>query len=177
MRSIPPDLLDASVRGVNLMPGSLRDQLGEETTLLVFLRHFGCGFCRETIAELRARAEDAADFPPVLFFFQGSPMEGRAFLRRYWPSVRAVSDPELRFYEAFGVRRGRVLELFGPGVWSARRRAIEAGHRNGDRSGDIWRMPGVFLVRKEAVLWAHEFRHAGDLPDFASIPERARASA
>jgi hypothetical protein len=177
VRSIPPAVLDASVRGVNLMPGSLRDQLGDETTLLVFLRYFGCGFCREMIAGLREIREGAADFPPVLFVFQGSPMEGRAFLRRYWPSVRAVSDPQLQLYEAFGVRRGRVLELFGPGVWSARRRAIEAGHRNGERSGDLWRMPGVFLVRDDAVLWAHEFQHAGDLPDFAGIPERARVLA
>ena len=173
MRSIPPAVLDAPVRGVNLMPGSLRDQLGDATTLIVFLRYFGCGFCREMIAD----QESVAGFPPVLFFFQGSPMEGRAFLRRYWPSARAVSDPELHFYEAFGVRRGRLRELFGPGVWSARRRAIEAGHRNGDRSGDLWRMPGVFLVRGDAVLWAHEFEHVGDLPDFASIPERARESA
>ncbi len=177
MRSIPADVLDTSVRGVNLMPGSLRDQLGEETTLLVFLRYFGCGFCREMIAELRGIREGAADFPPVLFFFQGSPMEGRAFLRRYWPTVRAVSDPELEIYEAFGIGRGSLRELFGPGVWSARRRARAGGHRNGDRSGDLWRMPGVFLVRNDAVLWAHDFEHVGDLPDFASIPERARASA
>jgi hypothetical protein len=33
--------LDAEVEGVNLRPGSLRDQLGVEPTLLYFLRHFG----------------------------------------------------------------------------------------------------------------------------------------
>jgi len=33
--------LDTAVEGVNLRPGSLRDQLGAEPTLLYFLRHFG----------------------------------------------------------------------------------------------------------------------------------------
>ncbi len=170
MKTLPPDVLDAPVRGVNLMPGTLRDQLGDVRTLLVFLRYFGCGFCREAVADLRALSGEAG-FPPVLFFFQGSPMEGRAFLRRQWPTVRAVSDPELRFYEAFGVRRGKLRELFGPGVWSARRRAMEKGHQNGERSGDLWRMPGAFLVERDAVVWAHEYKHVGDMPDFTGVSQ------
>ena len=59
------------------MPGRLRDQLAGCPQLLVFLRHFGCVFCRETVADLRAIAEDNPRFPPVLFFFIGSPTEGR----------------------------------------------------------------------------------------------------
>jgi len=172
-RRIADDVLDAQVTGVNLMPGTLRDQLGGATSLLVFLRHFGCVFCRETVAELR-RASEAADFPPLLFFFQGTPTEGRAFLRRDWPTVRAVADPGLRFYEAFGVERMRWLDMLRPGLWAAERRARAKGLAQGDRSGDIWRMPGVFLVRDGRILWAHEFRHAGDLPDFAAVPALAR---
>ena len=41
MRQIDPQLLDTEIEGVNLQPGTLRDQLGEAPTLLVFLRHFG----------------------------------------------------------------------------------------------------------------------------------------
>lgn len=169
MERIPKAVLDRFVGGVNLMPGSLRDQLGERTTLLVFLRHFGCTFCRETIADLREAAQSPA-YPPVLFFFQGTPTEGRAFLRRYWPEVRAIADPELFFYEAFGVGRGSLLQMFGPGVAVAGWRARRKGHENGERSGDIYRMPGAFLVQGERVLWQHHYRHAGDTPDFAQIP-------
>lgn len=175
-RRIPDEVLDAPVAGVNLMPGTLRDQLGRATTLLVFLRHFGCVFCRETVAELRG-ASEAADFPPLLFFFQGTPTEGRAFLRRDWPTVRAVADAGLRFYEAFGVERMGWLDMLRPGLWAAERRARGKGIEQGDRSGDIWRLPGVFLVRDGRILWAHEFRHAGDLPDFAAVPGLARRHA
>ena len=34
-------LLDQPVSGLNLTPGTLRDQLSGDRTLLVFLRHFG----------------------------------------------------------------------------------------------------------------------------------------
>jgi hypothetical protein len=41
MERIDGTTLDAAVEGANLRPGSLRDQLGTEPTLLYFLRHFG----------------------------------------------------------------------------------------------------------------------------------------
>jgi hypothetical protein len=176
LERIAPELLDRFVTGANLMPGSLRDQLGDGPTLLVFLRHFGCTFCRETVADLRDAAAQPG-YPAVLFFFQGSATEGRAFLRRYWPEARAVADPELSFYEAFGVSRGSLLQMFGPGVLAAGYRAHRKGHANGPRSGDIYRMPGLFLVRGDRVLWQHVYRHAGDQPDFRRIPDAARASA
>lgn len=167
---IPDAALDALVSGVGLVPGTLRDQLEGDVSLLVFLRHFGCIFCRETISDLRAAAEADPDYPNVLFFFQGGATQGRAFLRRYWPTARAVADPDLEFYEWFGVRRGSLVETLGPSVLKARGRAAAKGHENGPRSGDIWRMPGVFAVRAKRILWAHHPRHAADHPEFAKIP-------
>ena len=52
-RPILDVVLDEPAAGVNLAPGTLRDQLGDELRLLVFLRHFGCMFCRETLADMR----------------------------------------------------------------------------------------------------------------------------
>jgi hypothetical protein len=129
-------------------------------------------FCRETVADLRAIAEADPEFPPVLFFFVGSATEGRAFMRRYWPGARAVADPGKLLYAAFGVERGNLRQMFGPGVWSGRRRAREKGHDQGPRSGDIWMMPGALLVEGKRILWKHEYAHAADHPDFARIPTR-----
>ena len=173
---IPEEVLAAPVNGANLVPGSLRDQLGSGDTLLVFLRHFGCMFCRETLADMRAISEKDARFPEPLFFFQGSATEGRAFLRRYWPQLRAISDPEGEFYRGFGIRRGGPLKMLGPAVWAAKSRAEAKGHRNGPRSGDIWRMPGLFLARGSRIVWAHEYRHAADHPDYERICEIAAAA-
>ncbi len=41
MERIDTAVLDASVEGVNLRPGTFRDQVVLEPTLLCFLRHFG----------------------------------------------------------------------------------------------------------------------------------------
>jgi hypothetical protein len=177
MREIPDDVLDAPVSGANLVPGRLRDQLDATPTLLVFLRHFGCLFCRETVADLRAISERVREFPPVLFFAQGSGIELRAFLRRDWPTARAISDPEMNFYAAFGVDRMSPLAMLRPSLWQAERRARERGFESAERSGDVWRMPGVFLVQGASVLWSHEFRHAGDHPDWDRIPALAAAKA
>jgi len=173
---IPESSLDRNVSGVNLMPGSLRDQLGDGLTLLVFLRYFGCIFCRELVADIRAAAEGDPEYPAVLFFFQGTPTEGRAFLRRYWPEVRAIADPELAFYEDFGVEQGGLLQVLGPRALLATRRARAKGHDPGERSGDVWRMPGLFLVRGPRILWAHRFEHQADHPDFSRLPAVARAA-
>ncbi len=173
---IPERMLDSPVTGVNLAPGTLRDQLGSGLNLIVFLRHFGCMFCRETLSDMRSISESDPRFPNPLFFFQGSPTEGRAFLRRYWPGLRAVADPRAEVYEGFGVQRGGLTKMFGPAVWSAKSRAESKGHRNGERMGDIWRMPGVFLTRESEVLWAHDYRHAADHPDYQLICEVAANS-
>lgn len=170
MNPLADEVLDAPVSGLNLVPGSLRDQLGEEPTLLVFLRHLGCIFCRETVADLRAISERDPAFPSVLLFTQSTPVELRAFLRRDWPTARAISDPGRRFYAAFGIERMSPFGLLRPALWGAERRAREKGIEGGERTGDIWRMPGVFLARKREVVWSHEFRHAGDHPDWDRIP-------
>jgi hypothetical protein len=166
------------VSGANLAPGTLRDQFaGEGPTLLAFLRHFGCVFCREMVSELRRASEADPKFPKVVFVYQGTPTEGRAFLRRYWPRACGVSDPEREIYDAFGIGRLSRLQLLRPALWSAQRRARAKGIEQGPPDGDVWRMPGLFLVEDGHVVWEHTFHHAGDHPDFARIPERARGGA
>ena len=168
---IPAEALDAVVTGVGLSPGTLRDQLGTDLTLLVFLRHFGCMFCREMVSDIREVAEADPDFPNVLFFTQSGSIEGRAFLRLYWPGARAVADPDLELYTLFGVERAGFVAALGPRVVAARSRARKKGLSNGPMSGDIWRMPGLFAVKDQSIVWAYEARHAADHPKFARIPE------
>lgn len=41
MNEIRDDILDLPVVGLNLLPGRLRDQLGDRPTVVAFLRHLG----------------------------------------------------------------------------------------------------------------------------------------
>lgn len=169
---IANETFQSPVSGVNLIPGSLGDQLSEGPTLLIFLRFFGCLFCRETVADLRELSETQAGFPAVLFVSQAGTTEARAFVRRYWPEAQVVSDPKAVLYAAFGVGRS-ILKSFAPGVFAARSRATGKGHEGGKVGGDIFRLPGAFLVRGNEILWQHEFKHSADHPDFARVTELA----
>jgi hypothetical protein len=100
-----------------------------------------------------------------------------AFFGRYWQEARAIADGPKRLYAAFGVGQGGAAEMFGPGVWVAGFRAALKGNVAGRSVGDPWTMPALFLVRGETILWHHGFRHAGDHPDFARIPDLLRAGA
>jgi hypothetical protein len=173
--AIPEAVLASAVTGINLVPGALRRQLSPGDTLLVFLRQLGCPFCRETIGDLRDCVAADPGYPKVLFFVQAGPVETRALLRGLWPSAHAVSDPERRFYAAFGIERGSLWRTLGPEVWRARSRAKRKGYASGERQGDVWMMPGTFLVRDERIVWSHGYRHAADHPEFARIPELASA--
>ena len=110
-------------------------------------------------------------YPPVLIFYQGTQDEGEAFFRKVWPGARAVPDIEKTFYNAFDIQRGGLKEMFGPEVWVCGVRATAKGHTIGQKTGDPWVMPGLFLVKGEQILWQHDFKHAGDHPNFLKIVE------
>ena len=90
---------------------------------------------------------------------------------RLWPEARTVSDEALNLYRAFGLERGGVSQMFRPAAFAAGVRATLKGHTIGVPVGDVWIMPGLFLVRGDGSIdWHHEFAHAGDHPDFSAIP-------
>lgn len=123
--------------------------------------------------DLRRIAAETPDYPRVLLFFQGTIDDGAAFFRRLWPEARAVSDLPQTFYNAFGIRRGGMKEMFGPEVWACGVRAATKGSFIGRPVGDPWMMPGLFLVQDGQIVWQHDFRHAGDHPDWQAIPTLA----
>ncbi|MFN8123071.1 MAG: SelL-related redox protein [Thermoleophilia bacterium] len=163
-------VLDLPVRGRNLRPGTLRDQLGPGPVMLVFLRHFGCLFCREVVRDVRRRAEVDA-VPRTVFVHQGDVAEGDAFFARVWPEAAAVSDPGAELYRAFGVERGNLAQMFGPSSFACAVRAAAKGNGVGRKVGDGWTLPTVVLLAEDgSVAWEHHGRHAGDHHVWDLIP-------
>ena len=85
-----------------------------------------------------------------------------------------MADAPRRLYAAFGIGQGGRREMFGPRVWFAGVRAALKGNAVGKAVGDPRTMPGLFLIKDDAILWRHGFRHAGDHPNFARIPNLLR---
>ncbi len=99
----------------------------------------------------------------------GTPEEGEQFFADRWPEARAVSDPDKLLYRAFGLARGSVGQLLGPGVWRAGWRAFRAGHGVGRPVGDPLMMSGWFLVRDGRVVWSDLHEHAGAERPYAEL--------
>jgi hypothetical protein len=171
----PPGIpaLSWPVQGRNLEPGTLGDQLDPDgPTLMAFLRHAGCCFCRELIGDLRRAAARRPGFPRVILVHQGTVADGDELIARLWPTARAVADPEGRLYLAFGVPRGGGLEMFGPRSCLAAVRAVAKGNGVGRKVGDAWTLPTLVALEGGRVVWEHRGTHAGDHPDLGRVPHR-----
>jgi hypothetical protein len=163
-------ILDAPVEGRNLRPGSLRDQLGRRPTLLVFLRHLGCLFSREWLAEVQAAVASDPSFPAVLYVHLGTPEQGDAFFEPSTPDARAMADPNRFYYKALGVPSASPLQLFDPRLWACGMRATRRGHKQGKPVGDPLVKPALVLVEGNQVAWKFIPDQMGGLPALADIP-------
>jgi hypothetical protein len=140
--------------------------------LVVFLRHLGCTFCRETVADLaRVRGElERLGVTPVLVH-QGDDDKAATFLEaHHLDDLPRVRDLERRTYRAFELRRGGLNALFGPRVWWRGFVAgVLGGHGLGTLDGDGFQLGGAFLVRDGRIVQAFRHRSAADRPDYLRI--------
>ncbi len=148
---------------------SLGELSHQGTVLLMAVRHFGCTFCRQALANLsRHRTTLAAHgITPVVVHQSGSE-RGREFLSKLaLNDVIQVCDPEKKLYRGLGLARGTFTELFG--VSSLLSGLKSAKHGVGKLEGDGFQMPGTFLIRDGRVLQAYRHEHAGDAVDVCAF--------
>lgn len=153
----------------------LESYLKHRTVLVVFLRHFGCTFCRETLADLNAREayfkEKGID---LLLVHMVSYPEAQPYLEKFGLSgVPHLSDPKAQLYEVFHLRKGKFNQLFGLRSWIEGFRAgIIRGFGVGTKQvGDGFRMPGTFLIRKGRMIKSFIHSYASDRPDYENLCE------
>ncbi|MBP8726710.1 MAG: AhpC/TSA family protein [Saprospiraceae bacterium] len=146
----------------------------EGEVMLVFLRHFGCTFCREAMQELSRMKADIANrgVRLVLVHMAKDDLAFKYFQKYDLLDCHRISDPDCRFYQEFGLVKGTFNQLFGFRSWF---RSIEAGlikgHGFGAQLGDGFQMPGVFIISRGKII--SEFRHkfASDKPDYLNMVE------
>lgn len=142
--------------------------------LLVFLRHSGCTFCRQTLADLSANLEKvkAGGLIPVIVHMGDNETEAEFFAHYGLADEHRISDPTCRLYAAYTLPRGRLSDLFGWSVWARGfRAAIIQRHWIGKLGGDGFQLGGSFIVRDDRVLASFSQRSAADQPDFCQLAE------
>jgi peroxiredoxin len=143
--------------------------------LLVFLRHTGCTFCREAIADVVASREELqASDVSVGFVFMGAEASTESFEAYGAEDIPRFSDPDRQLYAEFELKTGSLMELFGPASFL---RGFSAGimnrHGVGKLEGNGLQMPGAFLMRDGKIVSAFRHKKASDRPDYVALCKTA----
>lgn len=145
----------------------------EVPLLVVFLRHSGCTFCRETLADLASKRHriEAAGILPVLVDMYEDDSEARAFYQQYrLADLPRFHDASRRLYRAFGLRRGTIGQLLGLSSWIQGFRAgVLEKHGVGWLKGDGLQMPGAFILHNGKMTAAFRHQKASDRPDLEAL--------
>ncbi|MFM9956839.1 MAG: SelL-related redox protein [Phycisphaerales bacterium] len=139
--------------------------------LLVFLRHTGCPFCREAMADVERRRGEIERTARVVFVHQAPEDEANAafFDAAGVGDVPRVSDPERRLYRALDLQRGSLWAVFGPYIWFRCIQAMLTGRKIGRMIGDVFQMPGVFLIENGRVVGQYRHKSQADRPDYVAV--------
>lgn len=140
--------------------------LHREPVALVFLRHLGCLFCREHVAQL-------SDHPElnIVFVAMAGPGEANAFREDHHSPHRFVCDPQRALHARFGVGLARFGQVLSPRVLVRTVGSLRYGMAR--PTGDPLSLGATLVLNRAGeVVWS---RHARDIADNASPAEIAQA--
>ena len=85
--------------------------------------------------------------------------------------LEQISDPECKYYAAFGLVKGSFSQLFGLKTWmrgfeiAATEQMLPAR----TRIGDGLQMPGIFMIRHAEIIGSFIHNSVADKPDYQSF--------
>lgn len=154
---------------------SLRELTDKRPALVIFLRHMGCTFCREALAEIaQKRKEIEASGALIVLVHMSPPNKAAPFFERYdgldTPPIFHISDPDRRLYAAFELARGKFKQLFGLREFTRGFKAgIIKGHFLGLPKGDGRQLGGAFVYYRRTVVKAWRASRASEQADLGAM--------
>ncbi|MGN6544345.1 MAG: SelL-related redox protein [Aureliella sp.] len=151
---------------------SLAELSAQSPVLLVFLRHSGCPYCRQTLSDLgRLRSQLDSTHTQLVIVHQDTPERGAAWIAKYGlGDCQQISDPDNHLYAQFELGKASWWDLVGPHTWWPGFKATMLQmHGVSKIVGDIKQLTGAFLVRDGKVVKAFRQRYSSDRPDYASM--------
>ncbi len=145
-------------------PVVLEDLTRQGSVALVFLRYMGCPICQLGLGELKKNYGRFSEKNCSIVVFVQSPQAtlenngcAGAFL------FHVVGDPDGHLYEMYGVGTSGIGGLIAPATVFRGAEATFKGHRQGKMEGNIWQLPGDFIVdRSGRLTLARIGRNFGD---------------
>jgi peroxiredoxin len=175
LRTNDPSNLADSLREFHTETGrTLLDLVDESPVLLVFLRHFACAFCAQTLDRVsKVRSQIEAKGVRPVFVHLGSPERAKPYFDYYNLSdVERISNPEATLYQVpdFGLSRTNpYLHSLRPEVLLAWLRGALFKYGIGRIREDAEQMPGVFFLKDRKIVRAFRHRTIADEPDYLKL--------
>ncbi|MCB0645648.1 MAG: redoxin domain-containing protein [Saprospiraceae bacterium] len=141
--------------------------------MLVFLRHFGCIFCKEALFDIskKRKSMEAKGVKIILVHMASEEVAEDYFKMFGLKGITHISDPACNFYNEFGLKKGNSSQLMGLKNWY---RGFEVSVGKGievsiKQIGDTFQMPGVFVIKNGQVKEKYIHKTAADRPDYEKL--------
>jgi peroxiredoxin len=142
----------------------LGDVRGERAGLMVLMRHFGCIFCRQRLAQLVAQTEAYPNLDFAVWVIgNGTAVMANDFVQKHGVTRPVYTDPSRHIYEKLGMNRN-----FGLNFRTLKQSivAFRQGHRQTEIKGDPWQLGGVVVFNDcgEVIFSVADSEAGSDLP-------------
>ncbi len=151
---------------------TLSDLSEERPVLVVFLRHGGCPFCRQVLAQLQGLSKQMAaqNLQPAIVHMMNDSQADKLLTRYQLQNVHHFSDPDRKLYQLFQIKRGNLAETFGPAIWwSGFKTTILSGFLPGIPGKDLHQLGAALVLDKGKVVASHISKNSADLPDWDQL--------
>ena len=169
MRTIELDLM-AEMQCSN---GQTLEQLSKnQAVMLVFLRHFGCSFCREALHEIsKIYDETLAEGTQIVFVHMTDYATAKPYFEKYnFKDAIQISDLDCKYYADFGLVKKGGKQLLGLSSFvRGFQSTVLQGHGLWAALGDGFQMPGVFLIQDSEVKSSFIHQEPSDRPNYDAL--------
>lgn len=148
------------------------DAWGQGPAVLVFLRHFGCIFCRENVVDFSPQEAALKKAGARLVFVGlGTPSMAKDFREQMHVTAPIWVDRDRTTYKLLEFKKERsVGALFRPALWKNVMRARLKGLTQTKAQGPQAQYGGVVVIGKAGdVKLAYASKLAGDFPPMTEV--------
>lgn len=140
----------------------------KQTTMFVFLRHFGCASCKAHATQIwKDKEKYQSTGAKIIFIGNGQPNFIKGFKDELnIKDAEIYTDPSLEIFKAAGFKKG-FLAVIGPSALINQIKPMVNGfhHSPNKNNGNIWQLGGILVMKPNGQVAYHYISQiTGDYP-------------